>query len=63
VEAVARRWIYTDTTPVAGVSGVPFFSVNTPIEQAATPETQCGRFVHTPQERLWSSCSSTSRCA
>ena len=47
VEPVAQRWIYTDTTPVAGVGAVPFFSVNTPIEQAATPEMQCGRFVHT----------------
>jgi hypothetical protein len=46
VEPVAQRWIYTDTTPVAGVTAVPFFSVNTPIE-AATPEMQCGRFVHT----------------
>jgi hypothetical protein len=44
---VAQRWIYSDTTPVAGISAVPFFSVNTPIEQAATPEMQCGRFVHT----------------
>jgi hypothetical protein len=47
IEPVAQRWIYTDTTPVAGVGAVPFFSVNTPIEEAATPETQCGRFVHT----------------
>ena len=47
IEPVAQRWIYTDTTPVAGIGAVPFFSVNTPIEQAATPEMQCGRFVHT----------------
>jgi hypothetical protein len=47
VEPVSQRWIYTDTTPVAGIGAVPFFSVNTPIEQAATPEMQCGRFVHT----------------
>jgi hypothetical protein len=45
--AVAQRWIYRETTAVAGVSAVPFFTVNTPIEQAATPENQCGRFVHT----------------
>jgi hypothetical protein len=44
---LARQWIYTDTTPVAGVGAVPFFSVNTPIELAARPEEQCGRFVHT----------------
>ena len=36
--AVAQRWIYRETTAVAGVSAVPFFTVNTPIEQAATPE-------------------------
>jgi len=47
VEPVAQRWIYRDTTSVAGVAAVPFLSVNTPIEQAATPEMQCGRFVHT----------------
>lgn len=47
VEPVARRWIYSDTTAVAGVGAVPFFSVNTPIEQAGTPELQCGRLAHT----------------
>ncbi len=47
VEPVSQRWIYRDMTSVAGVSAIPYFSVNTPIEQAATPENQCGRLVHT----------------
>ncbi len=47
VEPVSQRWIYRDMTSVAGVSAVPYFSTNTPIEQAATPENQCGRLVHT----------------
>jgi hypothetical protein len=40
VEPVAQRWVYDDKS-------VPYFSVNTPIELAATPEQQCGRLVHT----------------
>jgi hypothetical protein len=41
VKAVAQRWIYQDTM------GTPYISANTPIEEAATPDQQCGRVVHT----------------
>jgi hypothetical protein len=35
-----QRWIYAENS-------VPYFSMNLPIEKAATPDEQCGRFVHT----------------
>ena len=38
---VAERWIYEDSM------GTPYISANTPIEEAATPDLQCGRIVHT----------------
>ena len=37
---LAQAWILKPDT-------VPYFSVNTPVEQAATPANQCGRLVHT----------------
>lgn len=39
--SVAERWIYQDTM------GTPYISANTPIEEAATPDAQCGRIVQT----------------
>jgi hypothetical protein len=41
IAGVAQRWIYQDTM------GLPYLSANTPVEQAATPDQQCGRIVHT----------------
>ncbi|HXX66556.1 MAG TPA: carboxypeptidase regulatory-like domain-containing protein [Polyangiaceae bacterium] len=41
IASVAESWIYQDA------SGVPYISANTPIEQAATPDAQCGRIVQT----------------
>jgi hypothetical protein len=41
VANVGERWIYQDTM------GTPYISANTPIEEAATPDKQCGRVVHT----------------
>jgi hypothetical protein len=41
IAAVAQRWIYDDTM------GTPYISANTPIEEATTPDQQCGRIVHT----------------
>jgi hypothetical protein len=41
IASVAQRWIYQDTM------GTPYISANTPIEEAATPDQQCGRVVHT----------------
>jgi hypothetical protein len=41
ISAVAQRWIYEDTM------GTPYISANTPIEEAAMPDLQCGRIVHT----------------
>jgi hypothetical protein len=38
---VAQRWIYQDAM------GLPYLSANTPVEQAASPDQQCGRIVHT----------------
>jgi hypothetical protein len=38
---VAERWIYQDTM------GTPYISANTPIEEASTPASQCGRVVQT----------------
>jgi hypothetical protein len=38
---VGQRWIY------ANGMGTPYISANTPIEEAATPDKQCGRVVHT----------------
>jgi hypothetical protein len=35
-----QSWISAPNT-------IPYFSMNMPIEQAATPDAQCGRFVHT----------------
>ena len=35
-----QQWIYAP-----GV--IPYFSMNMPIEKIATPDEQCGRFVHT----------------
>ena len=40
----AERWIY-DANAQPGATAVPYFSFNTPV--TATPEAQCGRFVHT----------------
>jgi len=37
----AQRWVYDET------KGVPYLSANTPIEESATPDQQCGRVVHT----------------
>ena len=36
----SQRWINTS-------DGIPYFSVPMPVERAATPAEQCGRFVHT----------------
>lgn len=41
IGTVAQRWIYQDTM------GTPYISANTPIEEAATPDAQCGRVVQT----------------
>jgi hypothetical protein len=41
LSGVAQQWIYDST------KGVPYLSANTPIEEAATPDRQCGRIVHT----------------
>jgi hypothetical protein len=38
---IAQRWIYEDTM------GTPYLSANTPVEESATPDQQCGRIVHT----------------
>jgi hypothetical protein len=38
---VAQRWVYDDK------KGVPYLSANTPLEEAAAPNQQCGRVVHT----------------
>ena len=35
-----QRWINT-------AGGIPYFSIPMPVEKAATPAEQCGRFVHT----------------
>ena len=35
-----QRWIYANNS-------IPYFSMNMPVEKAATPDEQCGRFVHT----------------
>jgi hypothetical protein len=35
-----QRWIFASNS-------VPYFSLNTPVEKNATPDEQCGRFVHT----------------
>jgi hypothetical protein len=32
---------------VTGTGAIQYMSVNTPVEMAATPENQCGRFIHT----------------
>jgi len=32
---------------VEGTGAIQYMSVNTPVEMAATPENQCGRFIHT----------------
>ena len=32
---------------VTGTGAIQYMSVNTPVEMAATPEQQCGRFIHT----------------
>jgi hypothetical protein len=32
---------------ISGPNTIPYFSMNMPIEKAATPDEQCGRFVHT----------------
>jgi hypothetical protein len=37
---LAQRWVFNAST-------TPYFSFNTPLEKVATPEMQCGRFVHT----------------
>ena len=36
----SQRWINTS-------GGIPYFSVPMPVERAATPAEQCGRFVNT----------------
>jgi hypothetical protein len=41
ISGVAERWIYEDSM------GTPYISANTPIEESATPDQQCGRVVHT----------------
>ncbi len=41
VAGVSQRWIYEPTM------GLPYLSANTPIEEASTPDQQCGRLVHT----------------
>jgi hypothetical protein len=41
IAGVAQRWIYQSDM------GLPYLSANTPVEQAATPDQQCGRIVHT----------------
>jgi hypothetical protein len=37
---VAQPWVQT-------AGAIQYMSVNTPVEMAATPEQQCGRFIHT----------------
>ena len=32
---------------ISATNSVPYFSMNLPVEKVATPEEQCGRFVHT----------------
>lgn len=32
---------------VTGTGAIQYMSVNTPVEMAATPDAQCGRFIHT----------------
>jgi hypothetical protein len=32
---------------ISGPNTIPYFSMNMPIEKVATPDEQCGRFVHT----------------
>jgi hypothetical protein len=39
---LAQSWITSTGDP-----GIPYFSVPMPVEKAATPADQCGRFVHT----------------
>jgi hypothetical protein len=41
IPTAAQRWIYQDSM------GQPYISANTPIEQASTPDKQCGRIVQT----------------
>jgi hypothetical protein len=41
-ETIAQRWIYKK-----GGDSFPYFSLAMPVEKAATPDEQCGRFVHT----------------
>ena len=37
---IAQPW-------VTGAGAIQYMSVNTPVEMSATPENQCGRFIHT----------------
>ena len=46
---MTQQWIYTDKNPASGSMGhgVEYMTMNTPVEQAATPANQCGRAVYT----------------
>jgi hypothetical protein len=46
---MTQQWIYTDQNPASGSMGhgVEYMTMNTPVEQAATPANQCGRAVYT----------------
>ena len=36
-----------DICEATGAGAIQYMSVNTPVEMSATPENQCGRFIHT----------------
>jgi hypothetical protein len=42
VSGLAQRWVYTDSP-----EAVQYMTINTPIETAGTPDSECGRLVHT----------------
>lgn len=49
---VAQPWVTT-------AGAIQYMSVNTPVEMAATPENQCGRFIHTDLHVAGNSASSS----
>jgi hypothetical protein len=46
---MSQQWIFTDKNPASGSMGhgVEYMTINTPVEQAAAPDNQCGRTVYT----------------